>query len=185
MLFSSLQKLKNLQEIKLDGCNIGKADLSLIGNGCKELKELSLSKCQGVTDAGVTSIVSSCTSLQKLDITCCREITDVTMEAIATRCKGLLALKMESCILVTADGLSLIGHGCAVLEELDLTDCRLNDNGKKTYQLWENTVSHCLANFLLNWSSTARLQITQYSFVFIFLEGNLYQSRNIKLDTFS
>lgn len=143
MLFSSFQKLKILQEIKLDGCDITKADLSLIGKGCKELKELSLSKCQGVNDAGIISVVSLCSGLQKLDITCCRDITDETMEAVARRCRGLLTLKMESCMLVTAEGLSLIGSGCTVLEELDLTDSSLNNNGKKL-----NHVVNCCPYYL-------------------------------------
>lgn len=130
MLFSSLQKLKTLKVIKLDGCAIGEANLSLIGSGCTELKELSLSKCQGVTDVGIVGVVTACTGLQKLDLTCCREITDVAIEAIATNCKGLLSLKMENCLLGTAEGLISIGRCCLLLEELDLTDCNLNDNGK-------------------------------------------------------
>lgn len=130
VLFSSLQKLKMLQVIKLDGCTIGEANLSLIGRGCKELKELSLSKCQGVTDFGVVGVVTARTGLHKLDLTCCREITDVALEAIATSCGGLLSLKMENCLLVTAEGLISIGKFCLALEELDLTDCNLNDDGK-------------------------------------------------------
>jgi F-box/leucine-rich repeat protein 2/20 len=130
VLFSSLQRLKTLQVVRLDGCAIGEANLSLIGSGCKELKELSLSKCQGVTDAGVVGVVAACTGLQKLDLTCCREITNVALEAIATNCKGLLSLKMENCLLVTSEGLVLIGRNCFHLEELDLTDCNLDDNGK-------------------------------------------------------
>ena len=130
VLFSSLQRLKTLQVVRLDGCAIGEANLSLIGSGCKELKELSLSKCQGVTDAGVVGVVAACTGLQKLDLTCCREITNVALEAIATNCKGLLSLKMENCLLVTSEGLALIGRNCFHLEELDLTDCNLDDNGK-------------------------------------------------------
>jgi hypothetical protein len=130
VLFSSLQKLKTLQVIRLDGCAIGEANLSLIGSGCKELKEFSLSKCQGVTDAGIVGVVTACTGLQKLDLTCCREITDVALEEIATNCRGLLSLKMENCLLVTAEGLVLIGNCCLLLEELDLIDCNLNDNGK-------------------------------------------------------
>lgn len=130
VLFSSLQKLKTLEVIRLDGCAIGEANLSLIGSGCKELKELSFSKCQGVTDVGIVDLVTACTGLQKLDLTCCREITDVALEAIAINCRSLLSLKMENCLLVTAEGLISIGKCCLLLEELDLTDCNLNDNGK-------------------------------------------------------
>ena len=130
VLFSSLQNLKILQAIRLDGCAIGEANLSLIGSGCKELKELSLSKCQGVTDVGVVGVVAACTGLRKLDLTCCREITDIALEAIATNCKGLLSLKMENCLSVTDGGLVSIGRNLFHLEELDLTDCNLNDDGK-------------------------------------------------------
>lgn len=132
VLFASFQKLKTLQVVKLDGCVIGDSNLSLIGSGCIELKELSLSKCQGVTDAGVVGVVTSCTGLQKLDLTCCRDITDTALKAVATSCTGLLSLRMENCLLVTAEGLIMIGKSCVYLEELDLTDCNLNDNGLKS-----------------------------------------------------
>lgn len=138
-----------LQVIKLDGCTIGDADLSLIGRGCKELKELSLSKCQGVTDLGVVGVVTASTGLQKLDLTCCREITDVALEAIATNCRGLLSLKMENCLLVTAEGLISIGKFCLSLEELDLTDCQLNDDGKSLI-CYANLVFNLLASFVLS-----------------------------------
>jgi F-box/leucine-rich repeat protein 2/20 len=51
------------------------------------------------------------------------------MGAIASSCKGLRTLKMEACNLVSEEGLELIGNGCPNLEELDFTDCSVNDNG--------------------------------------------------------
>lgn len=137
-----------LQVIRLDGCTIGEANLGLIGRGCEELKELSLSKCQGVTDSGVVGVVSARTGLQNLDLTCCRDITDVALEAIATCCRGLRSLKMENCLLLTAKGLVSIGQFCLSLEELDLTDCNLNDDGKSLI-CYANLVAACVHVIML------------------------------------
>ncbi|KAL2900012.1 F-box/LRR-repeat protein 3 [Bienertia sinuspersici] len=77
------------------------------GNYCALLRELSLSKCSGVTDEGLSSLVKKQKDIRKLDITCCR--------------------KMESCTLVPREAFVLIGRRCHQLEELDLTDNEIDD----------------------------------------------------------
>ncbi|KAH9608610.1 hypothetical protein KSS87_004379 [Heliosperma pusillum] len=131
-LARSLQKLSKLQSIKLDGCAVTCAGLQAIGNGCVSLKELSLSKCAGVTDDGLSSIVRKHMELEKLDITCCRKITYVSIAHVANSCTSLTSLKMESCTLVPREAFVLIGRRCHLLEELDLTDNEIDDEGLKS-----------------------------------------------------
>ncbi|KAG6545686.1 hypothetical protein Mapa_012871 [Marchantia paleacea] len=104
-------------------------ELAFIGEGClgKTLKELSLSKCTGVNDEAVYGVIKGCAKLERLDLTCCHFITDRTMCFIANFCRQLRSLKMESCGLVTEQGISLIGQRLFLLEELNLTDCEVND----------------------------------------------------------
>jgi len=125
----SLQKLSKLQSIKLDGCLVTSSGLQAIGNCCSLLRELSLSKCSGVTDEGLTSIVKQQKGLRKLDITCCRNITYVSIAHIANSCTSLVSLRMESCTLVPREAFVLIGQRCLLLEELDLTDNEIDDEG--------------------------------------------------------
>ena len=128
-LADSLGKLRALQSIKLDGCPVTCAGLKAIGNWCTSLRDLSFSKCSGVTDDGLSTLVSKHRNLRKLDITCCRKITYVSIEHITNSCTALTSLKMESCTLVPREAFALIGKRCRFLEELDLTDNEIDDEG--------------------------------------------------------
>ncbi|KAG0473725.1 hypothetical protein HPP92_015582 [Vanilla planifolia] len=125
----SLQKLDKLEKVKLDGCQVSTRVLMALGLSCSPLKELSLSKCSGVTDEGLVSIVTKHKGLVKLDITCCRKITDISICSIASSCTSLTSLRMESCSLVSKNAFRLIGEQCRLLEELDLTDNDLHNEG--------------------------------------------------------
>ncbi|KAJ1419272.1 Leucine-rich repeat [Sesbania bispinosa] len=131
-LADSLNKLSMLQAIILDGCPVTSDGLRAIGNLCISLRELSLSKCLGVTDEALSFLVSKHKDLRKLDITCCRKITDVSIASIANSCISLTSLKMESCTLVSPEAFILIGQKCHYLEELDLTDNEIDDEGLKS-----------------------------------------------------
>jgi len=128
-LASSFQKLSKLQSIKLDGCHVTTSVLKSIGNSCISLKELSLRKCSGVTDEGLSFFVEKHKDLVKLDITCCRMITDVSLASITSSCTSLTSLRMESCSQVSRNGFVLLGQRCHLLEELDLTDNDLDNDG--------------------------------------------------------
>ncbi|GFS38551.1 RNI-like superfamily protein [Actinidia rufa] len=142
-LSDSLQKLSTLQSIKLDGCPVTCSGLKAIGNWCVSLREISLSKCMGVTDEGLSSVVTKHKDLRKLDITCCRQITHVSIAHITNSCASLTSLKMESCTLVPKEAFALIGQRCHLLEELDLTDNEIDDEGFPICLL-EFTVHTCI-----------------------------------------
>ncbi|XP_022767835.1 F-box/LRR-repeat protein 3-like [Durio zibethinus] len=130
-LADCLKKLSLLQSVKLDGCLITYDGLKTIGNWCVSLRELSLCKCSGVTDEGLSFVVTKHKDLRKLDITCCRNITDVSIAHITNLCNSLTSLRMESCTLVSREPFVLIGQQCHLLEELDLTDNEIDDKGLK------------------------------------------------------
>lgn len=140
-LAESLQKLSMLQCVKLDGCQVTCCGLKAIGNWCISLRELSLSKCVGVTDEGLSSLLTKHKDLRKLDITCCRKITHVSIAHITNSCASLTSLKMESCTLVSREAFVLIGQRCQFLEELDLTDNEIDDEGLKTISRCSNLSS--------------------------------------------
>lgn len=117
-----------LQSLKLDGCPVTTAGLKATANCLVSLKELSLSKCIGVTDDGLSSIVMIHSSLRKLDITCCRKITCVSLANITNSCPNLTSLRMESCSLVPKEAFIMIGR-CQILQELDLTNNEVDDEG--------------------------------------------------------
>ncbi|KAK1629403.1 hypothetical protein QYE76_003718 [Lolium multiflorum] len=125
------QMIPKLQTLKLEGCKFMTDGLKYIGISCASLRELSLSKCSGLTDTDLSFVVSRLKSLLKLDITCNRNITDASLAAITSSCPSLISLKMESCSHVSSEGLRMIGKRCSQLEELDITDSDLDDEGLK------------------------------------------------------
>ncbi|OVA17218.1 Leucine-rich repeat [Macleaya cordata] len=131
-LTDSMQRLPKLQSVKLDGCQITSSALKAIGYWCISLRELSLSKCSGVTDDGLSFLVTRHKELRKLDITCCREITRVSIDNITTSCTSLTSLRMESCNLVSEEAFISIGQNCHFLEELDFTDSEVDNEGLKS-----------------------------------------------------
>ncbi|XAR68752.1 hypothetical protein NMG60_11000110 [Bertholletia excelsa] len=126
------QKLSTLQSIKLDACQVACSGLKAIGSYCVSLKEISLSKCVGVTDEGLSSLVINQKELRKLDITCCRKITQVSIISITNSCSCLVSLRMESCHLIPKEAFILLGEHCRFLEELDLTDNEIDDEGLRS-----------------------------------------------------
>ncbi|ONH99734.1 hypothetical protein PRUPE_6G046600 [Prunus persica] len=127
-----LLNYSRLKSISLDGCLVTCSGTKSIGSWCASLRELSLSKCLGVTDECVSFLVQAHRELQKLDITCCRKITSASIDCITKSCTFLTSLRMESCSLVSEDAFLLIGQRCQFLEELDVTDNEINNEGLKS-----------------------------------------------------
>ncbi|KAJ3684117.1 hypothetical protein LUZ61_013281 [Rhynchospora tenuis] len=140
-MLSGLHGVFKLNSIKLDGCHVSTDGLKSLANSCISLKELSLSKCSGVTDEGISVIVAKHKDLVKLDVTCCRYITDLSLAAITSSSASLVSLSMESCTKVTCEGFRLIGRHSPKLEELNLTDTDLDDEGLRSLAQCRNMTS--------------------------------------------
>jgi F-box/leucine-rich repeat protein 2/20 len=125
---SMLATLKGtLTALKLDGLEVSDSLLHDIGEGCVNLVEIGLSKCSGVTDEGVSSLVARCSHLKTIDLTCCKLITNKALESIAVNCRMVECLRLESCYLINEKGLERIATCCPNLKEIDLTDCGVDD----------------------------------------------------------
>ena len=124
-----LHTFSKLQSIKLDGCMVTWSGIKAMASLHASVKELSFSKCLGVTDEGLSFLVQSHKGLRKLNITCCRKITYTSIDSITNSCTSLTSLRMESCSLVRKEAFILIGARCLYLEELDATDNEIDDEG--------------------------------------------------------
>ncbi|CAO2150007.1 unnamed protein product [Urochloa humidicola] len=118
---------QTLTVLRLDGIEIFASNLQAIGDNCKNLVEIGLSKCNGVTDDGIASLVVNCSHLRTVDVTCCHLLTNDALAAIAKNCRMVECLRLESCPFINEKGLEQIGTLCSHLKEIDLTDCRIDD----------------------------------------------------------
>uniref|UniRef100_J3NE16 F-box/LRR-repeat protein 15-like leucin rich repeat domain-containing protein n=2 Tax=Oryza brachyantha TaxID=4533 RepID=J3NE16_ORYBR len=125
---SNLAKLKDtLTVLRLDGLEVSASVLQAIGESCNNLTEIGLSKCNGVTDEGISSLVAPCSRLRVIDLTCCHLLTNKALDSIAANCKMVECLRLESCSSISEKGLQQIATYCPILKEIDLTDCGVND----------------------------------------------------------
>ncbi|KAK9093519.1 hypothetical protein Syun_028430 [Stephania yunnanensis] len=128
-LASSLLNLPNLQSIKLNGNVVDHSGLEAIGNCCILLRKLSLNKCRGVTDEGLSFLATKLKELRKLNISRRRKITEISVDNVTRSCTFLTSLKMKSCYLISKEAFTLIGERCQHLKKLDLTDTEVDDAG--------------------------------------------------------
>lgn len=106
------------------------SDLSVIADGFKSLRVLSLRNCKGITDSGMASIGQGLSSLQSLDVSDCRKLTDKGLSAVAKGCHDLKSLHLAGCRFVSDGLLQALSINCRNLEELGLRGCiNITDSG--------------------------------------------------------
>lgn len=89
------------------------------------LKDLNVSNCHGVTDAGVCAIAAGCTNLQALNCAFLRRVSDVSLLALGTHCPWLHELVMSGNVQVSDAGVLALAQGCKHLGRVNLTHCPL------------------------------------------------------------
>ena len=123
--FFPLAKMTTLEELNLQYCKIGNAELKQIGVNCLALKKLDCSLCTNLNDSGFL-VLSNCVSLQDLNLTR-TAISDVGVQAITFHCTQLQSLKLSQCSNLSNDG--FIGWQCKELQKIDLRKTSIGDTG--------------------------------------------------------
>lgn len=120
----SINRAKGLTRLTLTACN-KITDVSLkYSFELRELRELSLSKCQQISSTGMDSLVKKCPSLEILNLSECHNISDKTVEMITIHLKRLTHLYLERCTQLSDHSLDHIAINCTALKYLDVRSCR-------------------------------------------------------------
>lgn len=99
-----------------------------MGQWCKQLEDLNLRFCEGLTDAGLVELAPGCgKSLKTLGIATCARITDTSLEAIGLYCTSLQTLSLDSDVIKNQGVLS-IAKGCPSLKVLKLHCVNVTDD---------------------------------------------------------
>lgn len=67
--------------------NVPFRGLRAIGNGCKKLKNLTLSDCYFLSDKGLEAIATGCKELTHLEVNGCHNIGTLGLESVGKSCK--------------------------------------------------------------------------------------------------
>ncbi|CAI0466491.1 unnamed protein product [Linum tenue] len=127
-LVSLSLKCSLLKSLDLQGCYVGDGGLAAIGRCCKQLQELNLRFCEGLSDVGLVELAEGCSkSLKTLGVAACAKITDKSLVAVGSHCKSLETLSLDSeCI--HNDGVLAVAKGCPLLKVLKLQCINVTDD---------------------------------------------------------
>uniref|UniRef100_A0A182JPX9 F-box domain-containing protein n=1 Tax=Anopheles christyi TaxID=43041 RepID=A0A182JPX9_9DIPT len=119
----AIDRLKKLRVLKVSGC-YRMTDFALrYGFRFTELKELSLSRCHQISEAGVERLVSACPALEFLDLSECPNINDNCVKMIAVQLKRISTLKLANCPLLTENCIDCLVTYCKNLKYLYVRGC--------------------------------------------------------------
>ena len=106
---------------------MGDQGLAVVGECCKELQELNLRFCEGLTDKGLVELaISRGKSLKVLGIAACAKISDISLEAVGSHCRSLETLSLDS-EFIHNKGLFAVAEGCRLLKVLKLQCINVTD----------------------------------------------------------
>ncbi|KAM1380147.1 hypothetical protein ACFX2I_021915 [Malus domestica] len=126
-LTSLADKCKLLKSLDLQGCYVGDQGLAAVGKCCKQLEDLNLRFCEGLTDVCLVELALGVgNSLKSLGIAACAKITDAAMEAVGVHCKSLENLSLDA-EFIHNKGVVSVAQGCPALKSLKLQCINVTD----------------------------------------------------------
>lgn len=119
--------MHDLITLCVQGCYINDQGLAAVGEFCKQLEDLSLRFCEGLTDMGLVELALGCgKSLKSLSIAACAKITDTALEAVGSYCASLQTLSLDS-EFIKNQGVLAVVKGCRSLKALKLQCINVTD----------------------------------------------------------
>lgn len=105
--------------------------MAAVGQRCKQLEDLNLRFCEGLTDKGLVEFALGVgKSLKSLGVAACAKITDISMEAVASHCGSLETLALDS-EFIHNQGVLAVAQGCPHLKSIKLQCINLTDDSLK------------------------------------------------------
>ncbi|KAJ0253211.1 EIN3-binding F-box protein 2 [Hirschfeldia incana] len=133
-LSSNTCSSSSLRSLSVRCCpGFGDASLSFLGKVCHQLQDVELCGLNGVTDAGVLSLLqSNSVGLVKVNLSGCVNVTDNTVSALSFRHGSTLeSLNLDGCKNITDESLVTVAKNCYSVNDLDVSNTLVSDHGIK------------------------------------------------------
>ncbi|XP_054420324.1 F-box and leucine-rich repeat protein 13 [Pteronotus mesoamericanus] len=114
----------SLISLDLSGTSISNESLMILSRH-KKLKELSLSECHKITDAGIQAFCKGSLILEHLDVSYCSQLSDEFIRVLAYYCLNLTSLSIAGCPKITNSAMEILSAKCHYLHILDISGCVL------------------------------------------------------------
>ncbi|KAF5949036.1 hypothetical protein HYC85_014993 [Camellia sinensis] len=108
-------------------CYVGDQGTVVVGKCCRQLEDLNLRFCKGLTDTGLIVLAISCgKTLKSVGVVACAKLTNISLEAIEYHCRSLekLSLDLE---FINNKGILVVAKGCHLLKVLKLQCINVTD----------------------------------------------------------
>uniref|UniRef100_A0A336M0P5 CSON005795 protein n=1 Tax=Culicoides sonorensis TaxID=179676 RepID=A0A336M0P5_CULSO len=119
-----ISRLKGLRILRLSGI-YQISDVSLRHFRFLELKELTMARCQLITEVGIEFLSKYCPSLEYIDLTECQNINDYCIELITSYLQRLLCLRVICCNQLTDLSVDSVIANCTRIKTLYIRGCNL------------------------------------------------------------
>ncbi|KAI7980685.1 F-box/LRR-repeat protein 4 [Camellia lanceoleosa] len=126
-LKSIAEKCCSLRSLDLQDCYVGDQGAPVVGKCCRQLEDLNLQFCKGLTGTGLIVLAIGCgKTLKYVGVAACAELTYISLEAIGSHCRSLekLSLNLE---FINNKGILVVAKGCHLLKVLKLQCINVTD----------------------------------------------------------
>ncbi|KAG2278495.1 hypothetical protein Bca4012_041185 [Brassica carinata] len=131
---SHLTSTSSLRSLSVRCCpGFGDASLTFLGKFCHQLQDVELCGLNGVTDAGVLSLLqSNNVGLVKLNLNGCVNVSDNAVSAVSfSHGSTLESLSLDGCKNITDASLVTVSKNCYSVNDLDVSNTLVSDHGIK------------------------------------------------------
>jgi hypothetical protein len=110
-----------IKRLNLASINEGVNDGSVVPlSVCSRVERLTLTACQGLTDAGLIGLLTDSHNLLALDISGDTQITASSMMVLADNCKRLQGLNISGCHRITTESMIAVAKNCRHIKRVSL-----------------------------------------------------------------
>jgi hypothetical protein len=119
------EQCQMLTSITIDSqlCNVCDDLLVHIATHCTGLTSVDLTRCDKITDYGLTALVTANPNLSVLIVDNCSLLTNTSIIALSTHCHKLNKLSVLNCSLITDVSILSIATYCPHINSLNVTGC--------------------------------------------------------------
>jgi len=100
--------------------------VSLIGENCKQLECLLLSRCS-FTNKSMSMVFRNCSRLEMVILNDCKQLKDETLLVLANNCPLLKLLCIDDCVEISDKSITTVAVKCWMIEELSLRNTCVTD----------------------------------------------------------
>ncbi|KAL7186013.1 hypothetical protein ACSBR2_027881 [Camellia fascicularis] len=94
---SIAEKCCSLRSLDLQDCYVGDQGAAAVGKCCRQLEDLNLRFCKGLTDTRLIVLAISCgKTLKSVGVAACAKLTNISLETIGSHCRSLEKLSLDS-----------------------------------------------------------------------------------------